>query len=396
MMKTSFKSWIVCTAGFVLMLLAGPGISATSCVPIGRWALVEPSGAHTVSDADLFARLARESVVLLGERHDNPDDHRWQLQTLSALHTSHPDMVLAFEMFPRKDQPLLDRWVAGELGETEFLAAVDWQKLWNVDAQFYLPLFHYARMNRIPMQALNVDQALVREIRLKGFDGVPADKREGISRPAAAAGPYLDFLFTAYAEHQRASDKPKAGRHDPDFQHFVEAQQFWDRAMAQGIAAARSRNPAALVVGIMGKGHVERGFGVPSQLANLGVGKVASLLPWEAAGDCSDMVPGYAYAVFGMAPPAHSPEVQKPRLGVQVEDVAEGVRIIKVTKGSVADVAGMRDGDVVAEAAGIAVRQYPDLITVVQRQAHGTWLPLKIKRHGESLDLVAKFPPLAP
>ncbi len=75
-------------------------------------------------DADgLLAAMAGRAVVLLGEQHDDMDHHRWQLQTLATLHTLRPRMVIGFEMFPRRVQPVLDRWVAGELTEAEFLAA---------------------------------------------------------------------------------------------------------------------------------------------------------------------------------------------------------------------------------------------------------------------------------
>ena len=66
-------------------------------------------------------------------------------------------MVIGFEMFPRRVQPALDRWVAGELTEAEFLQQAEWGKVWSMPAELYLPLFHFARMNRIPMLALNID-----------------------------------------------------------------------------------------------------------------------------------------------------------------------------------------------------------------------------------------------
>jgi S1-C subfamily serine protease len=33
-----------------------------------------------------------------------------------------------------------------------------------------------------------------------------------------------------------------------------------------------------------------------------------------------------------------------------------------------------------------------DLVEAVQRQAPGTWLPLKVRRGAETIELVAKFP----
>jgi uncharacterized iron-regulated protein len=42
----------------------------------------------------LLTRFAREQVVLLGETHDDPEHHRWQLHTIIALHALRPDMAL--------------------------------------------------------------------------------------------------------------------------------------------------------------------------------------------------------------------------------------------------------------------------------------------------------------
>ena len=33
-----------------------------------------------------------------------------------------------------------------------------------------------------------------------------------------------------------------------------------------------------------------------------------------------------------------------------------------------------------------------DIIGIVKRQAPGTWLPLKLKRGGDIIELIAKFP----
>jgi S1-C subfamily serine protease len=77
---------------------------------------------------------------------------------------------------------------------------------------------------------------------------------------------------------------------------------------------------------------------------------------------------------------------------VYLEAGPDGVRIRQVEKGSIAEAAGVRDGDIVSEIAGVPARQVGDLVEVVQRQAPGTWLPLKVQRGSETLELVAKFP----
>ena len=54
------------------------------------------------------------------------------------------------------------------------------------------------------------------------------------------------------------------------------------------------------------------------------------------------------------------------------------------------------EGDLLAEIAGVAPRQVGDVVEIVQRQAPGTWLPLKVRRGDTTLELIARFPPRAP
>jgi uncharacterized iron-regulated protein len=387
-------------AAVALFVPASPASSA-ACVPRGTWAAPAAAGPRPLVAPELFTALARRRVVLLGETHDDAEHHRWQLQTIAALHALRPDMVLGFEMFPRRVQPVLDRWVAGELGEAEFLRDSDWRQVWSVDPRLYMPIFHFARMNRVPMVALNISQDLTRAVREQGFDALPVNRREGVTRPRAASAGYIDFLFDAYVAHERSDEAAAKGgkkpptREDAAFKRFVESQLVWDRAMAEALAAALKRPPAPLVVGVLGSGHVLQGYGVPHQLKDLGVADAAVLLPWGPDAECSKLVAGIADAVFGVAAPDKLAQRPRQRLGVWLEPGEGGVRIREVEKGSVAESAGVRAGDVVTEVAGLPAHQPADLAEAVQRHAPGTWLPLRVRRGAESFELVAKFPPTA-
>jgi uncharacterized iron-regulated protein len=393
---------IVCLRLLLVVAFAGaasvasargtPPAAHEDCVPVAAW---RAPGGGVLASREVLERAARSSVVLLGETHDSAEHHRWQLQVLAALHALRPAMVIGFEAFPRRVQPALERWVAGELSESEFLTQSDWRNVWRFDAQLYLPLFHFARMHRIPMVALNVEPSLTREIAQKGLEAVPAERLEGVGRPAPASDAYLDWLLPIWSEHERAGGRPaKPERGDPGFRRFVESQTLWDRAMAEALAAAAKRAGAPLAVGVMGLGHVAYGYGVPHQLKALGIADVAALLPWDRGTDCKRLVAGLADAVFGVAEPAASAS-ERPRLGVVLEAAKDGVRIRQVVKGSIAEAAGVRDGDLLAEIAGVAPRQVGDVVEIVQRQAPGTWLPLKVRRGDTTLELIARFPPRA-
>src|SRR5690242_2874200 len=99
-----------------------------------------------------------------------------------------------------------------------------------------MPLFEFARLNRIPIVALNVYRTLTTAISKQGWDAVPVKRREGVSRPLAPSSAYENYLFDIYKQHA-APNKSSASRTDAPFKYFVQSQTTWDRAMAEGLAA---------------------------------------------------------------------------------------------------------------------------------------------------------------
>ncbi len=375
-------------------LIDATAAASSACLESGGWYALDGARPRAREAPALLADVARHDVVLLGESHDDADHHRWQLQTLAALYALHPRMVIGFEAFPRRVQPVLDRWVAGKLSETEFLAQSDWDKVWRFPASLYLPLFHFARINRIPMRALNVERDLTQAIAREGWDAVSKAKKEGISRPAPASAAYRAELLEVFQQHRREEKSPPAKADDRDFLNFVDSQLTWDRAMAEGLAGAlrESRGEAPLVVGILGAGHVRQGFGVPRQLRDLGVARIATLLPVDAQEDCGELVTGFADAVFAM-PEFPEDRPPPPRLGVQLEQAADGVRVLDVTRGKLGEASGLRKGDLIVSLAGSAAKDVGAVVAAVRAAPEGSWLPLEVKREGRTLELLIKFPP---
>jgi membrane-associated protease RseP (regulator of RpoE activity) len=163
--------------------------------------------------------------------------------------------------------------------------------------------------------------------------------------------------------------------------------------MAEGMAGAAARHPGAVVAGLMGSGHVVHGYGVAQQLRALGQPAPLLLLPFERDGDCAALGRGLADAAFGLATPRPAPAATRPRLGITLEPAADGVRIAEVSAGSIAEQAGLRKGDLLLEVAGTRPGRAADVAAAVQRQAPGTWLPIRVRRDGRDTDLVARFPP---
>ncbi len=234
-----------------------------------------------------------------------------------------------------------------------------------------------------------------------GWAAIPAAEREGVSDPAPASGEYATRLYQSYIDHQPPGGHQAAERKQPSedeladakFRRFVEAMQVWDRAMAQGIAdRLRGENPPILVA-IMGSGHLRDGNGVPRQLRDLGVARIATALPWDTSDGCAELTPGIADVVVGSEGRPQPPRSDRPRLGITIDSTTSGVRVRTLVPGSIAERAGLRADDVIVRIAGEPAAEPSDVVEAVQRQAPGTWLPITVKRGDETLDIVAQFPP---
>lgn len=278
--------------------------AALNCtLPVG-WSV--PGGAM-LDEAVFLDRIAQGSAVLLGERHDQLSHHRWQLDTLRALHQRRPDIVLGLEMFPRRVQGVLDAWSRGELSEEAFLERSGWAEVWQFDPELYMDIFRYARDQRIPMRALNVESSFTRSVSRSGFDATPVSQREGVTRPAEPSAEYAQWLGQIYDMHMPSRHQGRSTGAGEGLKFFIEAQLVWDRSMAQGILEALTEQPEALVVGLIGSGHLQYGHGVPRQLDDLGIGTHATLLPWDSNHGCAQLVAGLADAVYNLENPLPRP-----------------------------------------------------------------------------------------
>jgi len=389
----------VCILLMVNMAFAvSPSQKQEMCVSPYVWQSVKQNQQR--STQDIMKSLAKSPVVLLGEFHDSVLHHDWELATLTALYNQSSSLAIGLEMLPGSAQPALDRWIRGETNEEIFLKESKWYEYWKFDAELYLPILRFARMNNIPLYGINVEQDLKKRVRAKGWQNISQEQRGGISDPAVPSDAYLEMLASTFALHghggSQAKDKKSTDlnelKKNSGFKRFVQGQQLWDRAMAQGIEALVKERPERQVVALMGSGHLMNGFGVPHQLKDLGVKDVKTLIPWEQSYDCEMLTPDLASAVYGMPAVPRSGFSGKQKLGVHIEPAEQGVKVSKVVDGSLAQVAGLEEGDILVELAGIKIKRVIEVIDVVRKMQAGTWLPIVFLRDDETISIVAKFP----
>lgn len=248
--------------------------------------------------------MVQKQVVLLGERHNRYDIHRWQLHICASLLALRDNLAIGFEMFPRRLQPVLDEWVAGKLDKDAFLQQAEWRSVWGFASDLYMPLFDFCREFKVKMLALNCRRDLVTRIGKEGWGAIADEDRDGLTpaRPASLA--HREHLLRLTNGGPPFMQGKSAD--SPEFDRFVRAQQTWDRAFACNIAKYITENPQALVVGIIGRGHMEYGHGTPDQLDDLGIKKCAVLLTEDVDDEhsCELVIDGRAVAdaIFGLQP----------------------------------------------------------------------------------------------
>lgn len=364
-----------------------PADSAPPSIHHERGTWFDPQAGKTVAQADVIARAAACQAVLLGETHDIPEIHRWQLHVTAALHARVPDLAVGYEMFPRRVQPVLDEWVAGKLTTEEFLSDVAWFDVWGFDPELYLPLFHFCRANRVKMLALNCERTLVRRVRLEGWAAIPEQDRDGLTPAKFATEGYRKYLSDLMSHMGANGMGNGAPREISD--GFINAQQTWDRAFAVNIAKALAAKQASLVVGIVGRGHLEFGHGTPFQLRDLGINKISVLLPSGPDESARDVRPGIGDAVFKL----DRPEGRQPR-GLKLGIAWEGktLKIAEIVAESPAEVLGLKAGDVLRNMVGTELATQADFMAVFRRFQSGSSVPLTVERNGARVEFTLPVP----
>ena len=210
-----------------------------------------------VSEAAMLSTVTEAKIVYVDEAHNNMASHRLQLKVLKAMADRWPGQVaLGMEMFIPEQQGALDRWVAGELSEAEFLEASQWSKRWNIDFGYYRDLLVFAREHVIPVLGLNVPKSLVRAVAKEDFPQLTEEARRQLP-DIDMNTPYRNALTRAiYGGHTKSEN---------GLEGFQRVQALWDEGMAENavryLKSPEGQNRRMVI--IAGGNHIRYGIGIP-------------------------------------------------------------------------------------------------------------------------------------
>jgi len=351
-----------------------------------------PTGIYTSQDA-LLTAAADARIVYVGETHDNPASHRLQLILLQAMQERHPGrVVLAMEMFTPVQQPVLDRWSAGELSEKEFIKLSDWGKVWRMNFAYYRDLLQYAADQRIPIIGLNAERELVKALGRNQPDALPPELREQLPE-LDMSDPYQTALVRAIYGGHSAGQAMLDG--------FQRIQTLWDETMAENVArylqSPQGEDKQLLVVA--GGNHIRNGFGIPRRVfrrlptSYLLVGSNELSIPEGMDDKLMDVsIPGFPMPAFDyLVYTEYETLPDQVKLGVMLEEIDGQVQIKAVVPGSVAAALDIREGDQVLSFDGETMSEVFDLVYAVQQKKPGDQADLLLRRDGKEINLDVTF-----
>ncbi len=338
--------------------------------------------------------LSGARLVAVGETHDSIRAKTAFVDIARALNAKFPGKIaIGMEMFREPKQPVLDRWVKGELTERQFLKEVNWYDSWGYDFAYYRPILEFARDNRIDIVALNPPKALEEAVRMSGIDNVPADLKAAL--PAIdVSDPYeRAVLKSIYGDHVSAEGA---------FNSFVRIQALWEETMAQRVVdyLKGPRGEGKRILTLTGGWHVRYGFGMPKRVVKRMPIPYAIVLPEEISvpadkeGALMDVelpdVPLLPADFYWWIPYEHL-EGQRVRLGVFLSAKDNAVLIHGVEEGSPAQKAGIKEGDTIVSLDNAAVSEPADVQIIVREKRAGDRVPIVVRRGEEEKTIEVVF-----
>lgn len=220
----------------------------------------------TIWDARTGRSASREALIaairgaryrLLGEVHDNPDHHDFQLDCLNALGENGLRPAVAFEQLDREFDPALQRILAAGGATAEAVASATNfdRKNWGWD--LYRPLIGAALRYGMPIRAANLSRAAAGRVVKEGLDSLGPGRASALRIDAAWSEPREHVLREIIVEgHCHALPESIVPG-------MVLAQRARDATLAEALLDP-GPNGAVLIAGT---GHVRRDLGVPLYLS---------------------------------------------------------------------------------------------------------------------------------
>jgi len=319
--------------------------------------------------------VSEKKIVYAGEFHEVFAHHAVQLDIIRGLYRNNKKIAIGMEMFQKPFQKTLDDYIAERINEKEFLKRSEYFKRWSFDYNLYKPILDFARLNKIQVVGLNMEQEIIDKVSENGMDSLTDEEMKAVPSE-------MDYSDEKYRERINEVFRMHKDWEKKKFDYFFQSQILWDETMSQSIDAFLRKNPDYQIVVIAGQGHLEYGSGIPRRTYRRN-GESYSIVLIDA-----DIEKGIAdHVIF----PKYVQGIVSPKLMVILNEKDGKLTVTGFPEGSVSEDAGMKAGDVIISMDGMPVSSVVELKIQLFYKKKGETASVKILRKIEEQDKEIEF-----
>ncbi|MGB3405344.1 MAG: ChaN family lipoprotein [Microcoleaceae cyanobacterium] len=254
---------------FALLRFCSFSLGFIFCFPLVSWAnpttdVIESVIVQSTTQTEILQQLENANVIYLGETHNDEADHQAQLEIIQALYQKNPKIAIAFEMFQRPYQTILDQYIAGKITEEQLIEQSEYNQRWGFPWEYYAEIVRFGQQHQLPLLALNTPTEITRKVAKEGLKSLTDEEKQYI--------PPFEEIKTDDTEYRQMLEEIYKQYHhgglgnSQAFENFFLAQVLWDETMAEKVAEFVSENPDYQVIVLVGEGHIVYDYGIPSRV----------------------------------------------------------------------------------------------------------------------------------
>jgi hypothetical protein len=240
------------------------------------------------------------------------------------------------------------------------------------------------------MYGVNTPRSVVTAVRQKGIDQLAeSDKQRIPPRIDIDSADHLTFFRASFDE----DNSVHGGMPDSMLKSMQAAQATWDASMAyNSVKALNAAAPDAILVVIVGSGHVAYGVGIEHQARQWFDGTITTLIPVPVEDSdgkpVTSVTASYANFVWGIQ---YERDPMYPSLGFSTSETAGARKIIAVEKDSIAARSGFQVNDEVVALDGVTTPDRESWNRAMAGKNWGDTAVVTVKRAGAEVTIRAEL-----
>ncbi len=330
----------------------------------------------TIKFDDIVSNISDKTIIYVGETHTSYEDHKVELAVITDLYEKGDKFAIGMEMFQKPFQKAIDDYMRGNITEREFLKNTQYFKRWGYDYNLYREIINLAKAKNISIVALNIRSEIIDNVSTGGLDILTEEQKKEIPKD-------MDMSDETYRQRLKDIFDQHGSQGFGNFNDFYQSQILWDETMAHSVDGFLNQNPDYHMVVLAGAGHIMYGSGIPKRAYRLDGMDYATLIMNPDAIDPD-------IASFVLFPKSLSPPFT-PLLGIFPNETGGRVKIEIVESGSVAEKAGLKEGDILLSIDGWKIDAIDDIKISIFDKKQGDSVKVRVLRNGKEVELTAVF-----